>query len=71
MPSAERKFSDFQFPGLLQSVADGAQTVGFLRVGIVGRNALAADVRVQLAIVDQRIFDAAVAEYLQWEDDVR
>lgn len=39
-------------------------------VGIVGRNALAADGRVQVAIADLRIF-AAVVAHLQWEDDVR
>lgn len=63
-------FSDFQFPDLLRSVVDGAQTVGFLMVGTVGHNALAADGSVQIAIVDQWIFAAVVAEHLQWEDDV-
>lgn len=38
-------------------------------VGIVGHNALAADGRVQIVIVDQGIFAAVVAEHLQWEDD--
>lgn len=65
-----RKFSDLQFLDLLQSVVDGPQTAGLLKMEIVGHNALAADVIEQIAIVEQRIFAAAVVEHLQWEDGV-